>query len=118
MMNPFEVADSAELDFIWWPLVSEGAGRATSSGGVCPAPDLPSKSSPKFPWAPDLLPHLDIEDYFEVFHRGWPTRVMNDNPDACVRATAILAKHAYFQTNHGIGFRTRAIHPVLVVFPP
>ena len=113
----FEVADSAELDFIWWPLVSEGAGRHVF-GGVCPAPDLPSEPPlPKFPWAPDLLPHLDIEDYFEVFHRGWPTRVMNDNPDARVRAIAILAKHAYFQTNHGIGFRTRAIHLLqLVVF--
>ena len=105
----------AEVDFVWWPLVSGGAARHVF-GGVRPSADLPQEPTPpNFASGPDPLPRLDIEDYFQVLHRGWLARPIQDIPDTHIRAISTLAKHAYFQTDRGIGFRTRASELLEVV---
>lgn len=106
---------SPEVDFVWWPLVSGAAARHVF-GGVHPSADLPPEPTlPDLATSPDRLPRLDIEDYFQVLHRGWLARPIQDIPDTHIRAITTLAKHAYFQTDRGIGFRTRAFQLLEVV---
>lgn len=94
-------------DFAWWPLTSGGAGRQFF-GGVRPLPDLPAEPPlPEFPFAADPPSRLDIEDFFQVFHRGWTTRSHQEIQDGQARAIATLGSHSHFQTNPGIRLETK-----------